>query len=106
MIHNPDTCRMPRLASLCLFTGHSLAHICFVADLHRLAPDQCSMLVLSGTGDVVPVEDCDLIARAEVAQASAFWALPFEVLPATRPDERLSCPAATPGRITVCVMPR
>lgn len=77
-----------------------------VADVRRLAPGQCSMLVLSGTGDVVPVEDCDLIVRAEVAQASAFWTVPFEVLPATRPDERLSCPAATPGRTTVCVMPR
>lgn len=77
-----------------------------VADLRRLAPGQCSMLVRSGVGETAPIENCDLIARAEVAQAAAFWTVPFEILAVTRPDERRSCPAATAGQTTVCVMPR
>ncbi len=77
-----------------------------VADIRRLAPGQCLLLTLSAeTGTSTP-EPCSVIAQHVVSQAQAFWTVPFELLPASRPDEHLTCPAATEGHVTLCVMPR
>lgn len=77
-----------------------------VADVGRLAPGQCSLLTVAPVNDATLLEDCDLIAQNNLEPSRAFWTVNFEILPATRPGERLTCPAATPGRITLCVMPR
>lgn len=77
-----------------------------VADVRKLAPQQCAMLALDPTAAATPTDPCDLIAQGTVAQPQAFWTVPFEVVPATIGGETFMCPPATPDRVTVCVMPR
>lgn len=77
-----------------------------VADVRRLAPGQCTLLTLAPLAGAAPPEACDLIAQSAVDATQAFWTVPFDILPVTRPGERLTCPAATEGRTTICVMPR
>lgn len=75
-----------------------------VADVGRLAPGQCVLLVNSG--GAAPPEACDLIAWLTVGPESMFWTTAFEVAPATRAGERITCPAASPDQVTICVMAR
>jgi hypothetical protein len=74
-----------------------------VARLNRLAPQQC---ILFTTGaETEPPEACDVIHTATVSPETNFWGAAFDVDSMT--DELPhSCPAATPNRLTICVMPR
>lgn len=67
-----------------------------VALINQLAPNQC---LLFGEGD--PVQPCDVIARA----AHVFWTAPF-ILAGTSTGQEYTCPAATEGKLTICILPR
>lgn len=67
-----------------------------VALIPLLAPGQCLVF-----GEGAPVEDCHEIARASVS----FWKAPF-ILSGTSDGKDYTCPAATAGKLTQCIMPR
>jgi hypothetical protein len=62
-----------------------------------LAPVQCLAF-----GEGAPQEACDEIARSTTAP---FWNVPFTIS-GTWTGSDYQCPAATEGKITVCIMPR
>jgi hypothetical protein len=76
-----------------------------VADITRLAPGQCLMYTNRSPEVTSPPEACDVIARLDIDPKLIFWAADFEVGSATD-GQRHSCPAATAGKMTICVMPR
>jgi hypothetical protein len=75
-----------------------------IGDVGRLAPNQC-LLFTSGGSTTTPPKPCDVIAQLAVDPNVAFWNAAFDMTSATD-DQQRSCPAATPGRLTICVMPR
>lgn len=75
-----------------------------VADLSRLAPGQCT--VWARGADAEALEDCHMIARSTITPEAVFWNAPFSIRATTQPSRSLSCPAATPGETTICIMPR
>jgi hypothetical protein len=76
-----------------------------LADMTRLAPGQCLMFTNSSPEVTSPPETCDVIGRLDVHPQLIFWAADFEVGSATD-GRRRTCPAATAGKMTICVMPR
>jgi hypothetical protein len=76
-----------------------------VADFRRLAPQQCLMFTISPLTDAEPPQPCDLIAQRDLSADVAFWTAPFEVDTPTIAG-RSQCPAATEGRLTLCILPR
>jgi hypothetical protein len=88
------------LADPNLFTPHP------VADMRRLAPGQCVMLTRAPLTNAEPPEACDVLSQLAIAPEVMFWSFAFELEPASRPGERVSCPGATAGVVTICVMPR
>lgn len=76
-----------------------------VADIGRLAPGQCLWFTNSSPEIAAPPQECDAIARLDIAPQFIFWAADFE-LESVTDGLRHTCPAATPGKLTVCVMPR
>ncbi len=77
-----------------------------VADVGRLAPGQCLMLTVSPLVDASTPVECHLIAQRDLAPTVAFWIAPFELDSPYPGEDRILCPAATPGSLTICVMPR
>lgn len=75
-----------------------------VANLRQLAPGQCIQLTAGNTSAASP-EDCTVIARADLDVSAAFWQRGFQ-LDNELVGERVTCPPATPGRTTLCIMPR
>jgi len=75
-----------------------------VADITRLAPGQC-LLLTSDSPDAVSPEPCDIVAHLELTSDAAFWLADFQIDKGTDGELR-QCPAATPEKVTVCVMPR
>lgn len=75
-----------------------------VADITRLAPGQCLVMTSDNPGGRPP-QRCDVIAQLDLVSSVAFWLADFEVLSRTD-GQRRTCPAATPGRLTLCIMPR
>ncbi len=77
-----------------------------LAQIGRLAPGQCLLFrssVPQESGAMLP--QCLVVGDLSVAADVRFWAAPFEI--ASLGDGlRRACPAASPERITVCVMPR
>ncbi|MCA9882992.1 MAG: PASTA domain-containing protein [Anaerolineae bacterium] len=75
-----------------------------VADVARLAPGQCTMFTLAPLTNAEPPQPCDVIAQRELDPSVAFWTAPFEL--DSPQGQRTQCPAPTPGRLTLCIMPR
>lgn len=76
------------------------------ANVEQLAPGQC-VLFTNSTGlesDDLP-EACDVIARLDVGTNLIFWAAEFNVI-STIDGQRRNCPAATEGRLTLCLVTR
>lgn len=69
-----------------------------------LAPQQCIMFTVSGTAGEAP-RPCDVIASRDLGANVAFWLANFTIRSSSDGLER-SCPAATPGRTTLCIVPR
>jgi hypothetical protein len=76
-----------------------------MADFRRLAPRQCLMFTISPLTDAEPPQPCDLIAQRDLSADVAFWTTAFEVDTPTQAG-RSQCPAATEGRLTLCILPR
>ena len=76
-----------------------------VARLGQLAPGQCLFFTNTAPTSQQPPEDCDVIARFDMGASIIFWGAAFE-LDSASDGRRRSCPAATDGRLTICVMPR
>lgn len=75
-----------------------------VANLRRLAPQQCIVLT-AGEQNVEAPEPCNEILRVAVNAETSFWNQSFNV--DNRTDEREHrCAAATPDRLTICIMPQ
>jgi hypothetical protein len=74
-----------------------------VADLWRLAPGQCAGFHAEGS-PADPPEACSVTAVRTLSAAERFWALDFEL--SGLDGERRTCAAATPGKLTLCIMPR
>ena len=76
-----------------------------VGRINQLAPGQCLQYTGSATvGDTLP-EACDVVARLDLDPSVNFWAQPFGVDSVTD-DQPHTCPGATAGSLTICVMPR
>lgn len=74
------------------------------ARLNQLAPNQCILFTNSSPeGNEVP-QPCDVIAILDIAPNLIFWGAAFETQGSD--NQRHTCPAATPGQLTLCVMPR
>jgi hypothetical protein len=76
-----------------------------VADITRLAPGQCLLYSNSNQDAAYPPQDCDVIARLDINPKLIFWAANFEIGSVTD-GQRHTCPAATEGKLTICIMPR
>lgn len=75
-----------------------------VADITRLAPQQCLMLTSNLPNGSNPPQSCNLIAQRDLSSDLAFWLADFEVQSA-REEIWRRCPAATSGRLTLCIVP-
>ncbi len=75
-----------------------------VANITRLAPGQCLLYSNSNQDAAYPPQDCDVIARLDINPDLIFWAANFEL--GSSDGQRHTCPAATEGKLTVCIMPR
>ncbi len=76
-----------------------------VAEISRLAPGQCLFMTNSNPEAVTPPQPCEVIARLDIGPDLIFWAADFEVGSASDGQQR-TCPAASAGKLTLCVMPR
>lgn len=76
-----------------------------VGRIGRLAPGQCLLFTNSSPEAQTPPQPCDVIAKLDVGPSVIFWAADFPIESATNDGAR-SCPAAVPGRLTLCIMPR
>ena len=74
-----------------------------VANIRRLAPNQCLVYTSSAATDPPP-EDCDVIATLELAPEQLFWSFDFQVQGID--GKQRKCNAATPDKRTICLMPR
>ncbi len=75
------------------------------ADTSRLAPGQCLFFTNSSPEATTPPQPCEAIARLDIDPSLVFWAADFEVGSVTD-GQRHSCPAASPDKLTLCIMPR
>lgn len=75
-----------------------------VADIARLAPGQCLLFTNRSPGSEQPPQPCDVVARLGIDPTLVFWAADFGVN--SSDGVARSCPAATAGQLTICVMPR
>jgi hypothetical protein len=76
-----------------------------VGDYHRLAPGQCLMFTISPLTNAEPPQPCNVLAQRDLSADVAFWTTQFEV-DSTNVAGRSTCPAATPERLTLCILPR
>jgi hypothetical protein len=77
-----------------------------VANITQLAPSQCLLFTNNTALEAPnPPEPCDVIGQADIAPELIFWSANFDVVSQTDGLTR-TCAAATPGRLTICVMPR
>jgi PASTA domain len=76
-----------------------------VADVKQLAPGQCLLFTNGSPEANSPPQPCDVIAQLDISPTLIFWAAAFEV-ESISDGQRHKCPAATEGKLTVCVMPR
>lgn len=76
-----------------------------VANLAQLAPGQCIFFTNSSPEVDSPPQPCDVVARLDIGASVIFWGADFPVESVTD-DQPHTCPVATPGRLTLCIMPR
>lgn len=74
------------------------------ARLSQLAPGQCLLFTNSTPEGNTPPQPCEVIAILDIAPQLIFWGAAFETQGSD--NQRHTCPAATPGNLTLCVMPR
>jgi TolB protein len=74
------------------------------ASVLRLAPGECVFWRVESASET-PTETCREIARITLPGASGFWAGGFQITSAVT-AESYSCPTATPGQRTRCLVPR
>jgi len=73
--------------------------------IDKLAPGQCLLYTKRDTpGEDLP-ETCAVLARLDLDPNVIFWDFDFGVQSVTD-DLNHVCPAATPGKLTICAMPR
>lgn len=75
-----------------------------VETVSRLAPGQCIFYTNQTPENDSPPQPCDVIARLDIGASVIFWGGAFGV--ASSDGQERTCPVATPGRLTICVMPR
>jgi hypothetical protein len=76
-----------------------------VASVRQLAPGQCIFFTNSSPDATEPPQPCDVVASLAIGPSVIFWGADFPVESVTD-DEPHVCPVATPGRLTLCIMPR
>jgi hypothetical protein len=76
-----------------------------VANIGRLAPGQCIFFTNSSPEADSPPQPCDVVARLDIGASVIFWGADFPVESVTD-DQPHTCPVATEGRLTLCIMPR
>ncbi len=81
------------------------ANISPVASTRLLAPGQCIFFTNGSPAEDEPPQPCDVVARLDIGASVIFWGAAFDVESLTD-DLPHSCPAATEGRLTLCIMPR
>ncbi|MBA3871037.1 MAG: PASTA domain-containing protein [Anaerolineae bacterium] len=75
-----------------------------VARAGQLAPGQCVLFTDGSPDGSTPPQPCDVVARLDIGPTLIFWGAPFDLQGSS--DQRHTCPAATAGNLTLCVMPR
>jgi hypothetical protein len=104
VIHNRSEDRWMPLAGI-LVGGQSIGEPAMyvmqntVANVSQLAPGQC--VLFSSAADAQPPVECDVIASTPIY----FWNAPF-VIDGVTDEVQRNCPAATAGRLTLCILPR
>ncbi len=76
-----------------------------IGDLTRLAPQQCLFMTSSTAVDAPLPQDCVPIAQQAQSAQNTFWLTDFEIESANSGQVH-TCPAATPGRLTQCIIPQ
>ena len=77
-----------------------------VGNIYRLAPGQCQVRTSASGVDSPPLQACDEIGRITAPDDGPFaWNFGFEVI-GTTGREPATCPPATEGRMTLCIVPR
>jgi hypothetical protein len=76
-----------------------------VGSVARLAPNQCIWFTNGDPQITAPPQPCDVMAKLDVDPALIYWASDFGV-DGVLDDKPHFCPKATPGKLTICVMPR
>jgi PASTA domain len=74
-----------------------------VAHVGQLAPGQCILFTNSDPNATQPPQPCDVIAQLNIGPSLIFWGAAFDV--DSSDGQKRSCPVATAGRLTICVMP-
>lgn len=74
-----------------------------IADVTRLAPGQCIHILNNAEGG--PPQPCNVVAEASVNLDYIFWYEAFTMTSLTDGEQR-TCPGATEGRLTLCILPR
>ncbi len=75
-----------------------------VARAGQLAPGQCVLFTDGSPDSSTPPQPCDVVARLDLNPGVVFWGTAFDMQGSNA--QRHSCPAATVGSLTLCVMPR
>ncbi|MBZ0287257.1 MAG: hypothetical protein K8I30_06555, partial [Anaerolineae bacterium] len=85
-----------------LFTSRQ--HPPDVETLSRLAPGQCILYTNQAPTTEDPPQPCEVIARLDIGAGVIFWGTAFGI--GSSDGQERSCPAPTPERLTICIMPR
>ena len=75
-----------------------------VAEIGRLAPQQCLLLFDSALTAAAPPQPCDVVAQLGIPADQRFWLSDFEL--ESRDGRKFECTGAVEGKRTICVMPR
>ncbi|MCC6613038.1 MAG: PASTA domain-containing protein [Anaerolineae bacterium] len=76
-----------------------------VEEVSRLAPGECLLLTRGQLDAATPPIPCRVIAQLSIDPTVIFWAAPFE-MESVSDGVRRACPASTPGKPTLCILPR
>lgn len=76
-----------------------------VGRVDKLAPNQCLWFTNGNSAITAPPQPCDVMARLDIGASLIFWASDFGV-DGVLDDKPHICPKATPGKLTICAMPR
>lgn len=99
---NPSTGQLGasfRLSDAAIFGNPEI-----VAEIGRLAPQQCLLVFDSTLASASPPEPCDVIAQLGIPSDQHFWLREFEL--ESRDGRKFTCTGAVEGKRTICIMPR